>query len=83
MLTVKNPKTGEVVDQFLITLPKLRIDGLWYGSPYIELTETSWVASRKGFVSVVSIVVSVSVSLFVFVLFCFLERVGEVLIFFG
>ena len=66
VLTVKNPKTGEVVDQFLITLPKLRIDGLWYGSPYIELTETSWVASRKGFVSVVSIVVSVSISVSVF-----------------
>ena len=68
VLTVKNPKTGEVVDQFLITLPKLRIDGLWYGSPYIELTETSWVASRKGFVSVVSIVVSISTFVF---LFCF------------
>lgn len=27
--------------EYLITLPKLRIDGLWYGSPYIELTDTS------------------------------------------
>ena len=71
VLTVKNPKTGEVVDQFLITLPKLRIDGLWYGSPYIELTETSWVASRKGFVSVVSILT------FTFVLFCLFCFGGE------
>lgn len=55
VLTVTNPKTGDVVDQFLITLPKLRIDGLWYGSPYIELTEMSWIASRKGFVSAVSV----------------------------
>jgi hypothetical protein len=28
-------------EEYLITLPRLRIDGLWYGSPYIELTETS------------------------------------------
>jgi oxysterol-binding protein-related protein 9/10/11 len=28
-------------EKYLITLPRLRIDGLWYGSPYIELTETS------------------------------------------
>ena len=30
-------------EQYLITLPRLRIDGLWYGSPYIELTETSYI----------------------------------------
>jgi len=29
--------------EYLITLPKLRIDGLWYGSPYIELTDTSFI----------------------------------------
>ncbi|KAF6750809.1 oxysterol binding protein [Ephemerocybe angulata] len=28
-------------DQYLITLPRLRIDGLWYGSPYIELADSS------------------------------------------
>jgi len=28
-------------DHYLITLPRLRIDGLWYGSPYIELVDTS------------------------------------------
>lgn len=28
-------------EEYLITLPRLRIDGLWYGSPYIELAETS------------------------------------------
>ncbi|KAJ3551917.1 hypothetical protein NP233_g12990 [Leucocoprinus birnbaumii] len=29
--------------EYLITLPKLRIDGLWYGSPYIELSDTSYI----------------------------------------
>lgn len=28
-------------EEYLITFPRLRIDGLWYGSPYIELAETS------------------------------------------
>ncbi|TEB22466.1 Oxysterol-binding protein [Coprinellus micaceus] len=30
-------------DNFLITLPRLRIDGLWYGSPYIELVDSSYI----------------------------------------
>jgi hypothetical protein len=37
---------------YLITLPKLRIDGLWYGSPYIELTDTSHIVGG-GFVSTI------------------------------
>lgn len=41
-LTVTLPDGAE--EQYLITLPRLRIDGLWYGSPYIELTETSYIA---------------------------------------
>lgn len=36
--------------EYLITLPRLRIDGLWYGSPYIELCETSHIVGG-GFVS--------------------------------
>lgn len=40
-------------EQFLITLPRLRIDGLWYGSPYIELTETSYIQSSSGWLSTV------------------------------
>lgn len=27
--------------EYVITLPRLRIDGLWYGSPYIELVDSS------------------------------------------
>jgi oxysterol-binding protein-related protein 9/10/11 len=41
-LTVTLPDGGQ--EQYLITLPRLRIDGLWYGSPYIELTESSYIA---------------------------------------
>jgi hypothetical protein len=37
VLTVKLPTGGE--EQYLLTLPRLRIDGLWYGAPYIELSE--------------------------------------------
>ncbi|KAF9445032.1 oxysterol binding protein [Macrolepiota fuliginosa MF-IS2] len=38
--------------EYLITLPKLRIDGLWYGSPYIELTDTSYIIGG-GFISTI------------------------------
>jgi hypothetical protein len=40
-------------EQFLITLPRLRIDGLWYGSPYIELSETSKIQSSSGWLSTI------------------------------
>ncbi|KAI0789174.1 Oxysterol-binding protein [Abortiporus biennis] len=49
VLTVKLPSGS--TDTFLITLPKLRIDGLWYGSPYIELTEMSYIQSSTGWLS--------------------------------
>jgi len=39
-------------EEYLITLPKLRIDGLWYGSPYIELTDTSHIIGG-GFISTI------------------------------
>ncbi|RDB19666.1 Protein KES1 [Hypsizygus marmoreus] len=41
ILTVSLPNNTKV--EYLITLPRLRIDGLWYGSPYIELTDTSYI----------------------------------------
>jgi len=44
-LTVTLPDESQ--EQYLITLPRLRIDGLWYGSPYIELTETSYIAQGR------------------------------------
>ncbi|KAG6867538.1 hypothetical protein C0993_001502 [Termitomyces sp. T159_Od127] len=42
------PPAGPRVE-YLLTLPRLRIDGLWYGSPYIELTETTYIVGG-GFV---------------------------------
>ncbi|KIJ41967.1 hypothetical protein M422DRAFT_254988 [Sphaerobolus stellatus SS14] len=40
-------------EQYLITLPRLRIDGIWYGSPYIELTDTSYIQSSSGWLSTI------------------------------
>ncbi|KAG9082697.1 Oxysterol binding protein, partial [Ceratobasidium sp. UAMH 11750] len=51
VLSVKLP-SGET-EKYLITLPKLRIDGIWYGSPYIELTDTSYIASSTGYVATI------------------------------
>ncbi|THG97110.1 hypothetical protein EW026_g4836 [Hermanssonia centrifuga] len=50
-LTVDLPNGGK--EEFLITLPRLRIDGLWYGSPYIELTENSFIQSSTGWLSTI------------------------------
>ena len=38
----------EGVETYLITLPTLSIDGLWFGSPYIELTDSSYIYSSSG-----------------------------------
>ncbi|KAF8762041.1 Oxysterol-binding protein [Rhizoctonia solani] len=51
VLTLKLPSGS--IEKYLITLPKLRIDGIWYGSPYIELTDTSYIASSTGYVSTI------------------------------
>ncbi|KAF8591686.1 Oxysterol-binding protein [Ramaria rubella] len=40
-------------ETYLITLPRLRIDGIWYGSPYIELSETSHIQSSSGWLSTI------------------------------
>lgn len=53
MLTLELP--NGVKEQYLITLPKLVIAGLVYGKPYIELAETSYIASSTGYLSTVSI----------------------------
>lgn len=50
ILTISSPSGRK--EEFLITLPRLRIDGLWYGSPYIELCETSHIIGG-GFVSLI------------------------------
>ncbi|KAF8064172.1 hypothetical protein FPV67DRAFT_1671922 [Lyophyllum atratum] len=45
VLTVSPPPSSSSPTpiEYLITLPRLRIDGLWYGSPYIELADTSYI----------------------------------------
>lgn len=51
VLGVKLPDGS--VEDYLITLPSLRIDGIFYGAPYIELTNTSYIASSTGWVSTI------------------------------
>jgi len=51
ILTVDLPGGGK--EEYLITLPRLRIDGLWYGSPYIELSETSYIQASSGWLSTI------------------------------
>ncbi|KAK3695218.1 hypothetical protein B0T22DRAFT_98179 [Podospora appendiculata] len=47
LLTVPNP-SGQP-DTYLITLPSLHIEGLLFGSPFIELDGTSYITSSTGF----------------------------------
>ncbi|TIB80662.1 oxysterol binding protein, partial [Wallemia mellicola] len=35
-------------EEYLITLPRLKIDGILYGKPYIELTEVSYIVGSNG-----------------------------------
>ncbi|KIK94174.1 hypothetical protein PAXRUDRAFT_828257 [Paxillus rubicundulus Ve08.2h10] len=51
VLTISLPSGNQ--EEYLITLPRLRIDGLWYGSPYIELVETSYIQSSTGWLSTI------------------------------
>ncbi|TYJ55140.1 hypothetical protein B9479_004177 [Cryptococcus floricola] len=44
ILTVQ-PKTGGKEEKYLITLPRLRIEGVLWGSPYIELTDSNAIQS--------------------------------------
>ena len=50
-LTVSLPNGKK--EDYLITLPRLRIEGLWYGSPYIELTDTTYIQSSSGWLSTI------------------------------
>lgn len=50
-LHVQRPEGEEV---YLLTLPTLTIDGIWYGSPYIELTDTSYIHSSTGLLATVN-----------------------------
>ena len=50
-LTVSLPDGKK--EDYLITFPRLRIEGLWYGAPYIELAETSYIQSSSGWLSTI------------------------------
>lgn len=47
-MTVPNP-SSDVPDTYLITLPSLHIEGLIFGSPFIELDGASYITSSTGF----------------------------------
>jgi hypothetical protein len=47
-LTVPNPSGGEP-DTYLITLPALHIEGLIFGSPFIELEGATYITSSTGY----------------------------------
>ncbi|EGO52852.1 hypothetical protein NEUTE1DRAFT_91582 [Neurospora tetrasperma FGSC 2508] len=48
VLTVPSP-TSDQPDTFLITLPSLHIEGLIFGSPFIELDGASYITSSTGY----------------------------------
>jgi len=51
VLTVKLKTGGE--EKYLITLPKLRIEGIIWGSPYVELADTSAIQSSTGYTAAI------------------------------
>ncbi|GAA5840278.1 hypothetical protein JCM11251_006684 [Rhodosporidiobolus azoricus] len=51
LLRIKLPD-GQT-ETYLITLPKLVIEGLWYGKPYVELAETSYIVASHGLTSTI------------------------------
>lgn len=50
-MKIKLP-SGET-ETYLITLPKLVIEGLWLGRPYVELAETSYIQASHGLTSTI------------------------------
>ncbi len=48
VLAVPNPKSDEK-DTYLITLPSLHVEGLLFGSPFIELDGASYITSSTGY----------------------------------
>ncbi|SNX85978.1 Protein KES1 [Melanopsichium pennsylvanicum] len=53
VLRVKLPSSDKE-ELYLITLPNLLIEGLWYGSPYVELTGNSYIQSTTGILTTLS-----------------------------
>lgn len=49
VLTVPDPSKPGEKDTFLITLPSLHVEGLIFGSPFIELDGASYITSSTGY----------------------------------
>ncbi|KAI1137910.1 Oxysterol-binding protein [Hypoxylon sp. FL0543] len=49
VLTVPDPSKPGEKDTFLITLPSLHVEGLIFGSPFIELDSASYITSSSGY----------------------------------
>lgn len=49
VLTVPNPSVPDEKDTYLITLPSLHVEGLLFGSPFIELDGASYITSSTGY----------------------------------
>ncbi|PWN51387.1 protein KES1 [Violaceomyces palustris] len=53
ILRVK-PQGSSEEELYLLTLPNLLIEGLWYGSPYVELSGSSYIQSSAGLTATVN-----------------------------
>ena len=51
--TLTVPLPNGTKEDYLITLPRLCIEGLWYGSSYIELSDTSCIQSSSSWLSTI------------------------------
>ncbi|KAH9886898.1 Oxysterol-binding protein [Xylariomycetidae sp. FL2044] len=49
VLTIPNPSNPEEKEKYLITLPSLHVEGLIFGSPFIELDGASYITSSTGY----------------------------------
>ncbi|KAK8045484.1 hypothetical protein PG993_005508 [Apiospora rasikravindrae] len=49
VLTVPDPSNPAQKDTYIITLPSLHVEGLLFGSPFIELDGASYISSSTGF----------------------------------
>lgn len=50
-LATTKPAGIKETETYLITLPQLTLEGLWYGSPYAELADKSYIISSSGWLA--------------------------------
>lgn len=54
ILTVPYPDASKPPEKYLITLPSLHIEGLIYGTPFVELNSSSYITSSSGYTAKMS-----------------------------